>query len=231
VAPLRLGLFGGTFDPPHLGHLVVAQDVLERLDLDRVVFVVAGLPPHKLGEGLSPAHVRLEMVRAAVRGNRAFEASGVEVNQEGPSYTVDTLRRFRAMHPEAHLFFLMGADQLAEFHEWREPETVAALATVVAMTREGSGGEWGSSDHEPIYGGRGSAAGGGKPVSVRQEPPAGAEPAAGPSAEFVRLPVTRLDLSSTDVRERVREGRSIQYLVPPDVLGIIEDQGLYRSIS
>jgi nicotinate-nucleotide adenylyltransferase len=217
VAPLRLGLFGGTFDPPHLGHLVVAQDALERLGLDRLLFVVAGLPPHKLGERLSPASIRLEMVRAAVRGNPAFEVSAVEMDQAGPTYTVDTLRRFRSMHPEAHMFFLMGADQLAEFPEWKEPETVAALATVVAMTREGSGGEWGSGGRESMSGGQGSVVGAG--------------PAAGLAGEFVRLPVTRLDLSSTDVRSRVREGRSIQYLVPPEVLGIIEDQGLYRSIS
>ena len=202
MAPLRLGLFGGTFDPPHLGHLVVAQDAVEHLGLNRLLFVVAGLPPHKLQNRLSPARVRLEMVRAAVRGNPAFEASGIEVDQPGPTYTVDTLRRFRAEHLDAMMFFLMGADQLAEFHEWKEPEEIAALATVVVMARDGSSGE----------GANGRGVGRGLPVDV------------------MSIPVTRLDLSSTHVRERVRDGRSIQYLVPPEVLGIIEDQGLYRSI-
>ena len=202
MAPLRLGLFGGTFDPPHLGHLVVAQDAVERLGLNRLLFVVAGLPPHKLQNRLSPARVRLEMVRAAVRGNPAFEASGVEVDQAGPTYTVDTLRRFRVEHPDATMFFLMGADQLAEFHEWKEPEEIGALATVVVMGREGFGGA-------PAMGG---GVDGGLPVDV------------------MSIRVTRLDLSSTQVRERVRDGRSVQYLVPPEVLGIIEDQGLYRSI-
>ena len=203
MAAVRLGLFGGTFDPPHLGHLVVAQDAAERLGLDRLIFVVAGLPPHKLRERLSPARVRLEMVRAAVKGNPLFEASAVEVDRSGPTYTVDTLRRFRAMHPEARLFFLMGADQLEEFRDWKEPESIASLATVVAMTREGSGGEG----------------------------PLGPVPPVGPPMGIIQLPVTRMDLSSTDVRDRVREGRSVQYLVPREVLRIIEDQGLYRSIS
>jgi nicotinate-nucleotide adenylyltransferase len=203
VAPLRLGLFGGTFDPPHLGHLVVAQDAVEQLALDRLLFVVAGLPPHKLRERLSPARLRLEMVQAAVEANPLFEASAVEMDRTGPTYTVDTLRHVGATHPEADLFFLMGADQLGEFHEWKEPEAIASLATVVVMAREGSGGD---------------------------SPPA-LDPSAGPLVEFVRIPVTRVDLSSTDIRHRVRDGRSVQYLVPREVLGIIEGQGLYRSIS
>lgn len=199
----RLGLLGGTFDPPHVGHLVVAQDAVERLSLHRLLFVVAGDPPHKARESLSPAPVRLEMVRAAVAGNPRLGVSAVEMERSGPTYTVDTVRLFRQDYPNALLYFLMGADQLAEFHEWREPEVIASMATVVAMAREG--------------------------VAAETWPTAGMPN--GLKVDVVHLPVTRLDISSTDVRERVREGRSIQYLVPLAVQGIIEGHGLYRSNS
>lgn len=199
----RLGLLGGTFDPPHVGHLVVAQDAVERLSLHRLLFVVAGDPPHKARESLSPAPVRLEMVRAAVAGNPRLGVSAVEMERSGPTYTVDTVRLFRQDYPEALLFFLMGADQLAEFHEWREPEVIASMATVVAMAREG--------------------------VAAETWPTAGMPH--GLKVDVVHLHVTRLDISSTDVRERVREGRSIQYLVPLEVQSIIEGHGLYRSNS
>ncbi len=198
----RLGLFGGTFDPPHFGHLVVAQDAVERLALDRLLFVVAGLPPHKVGQRLSPPELRLEMVRAAVAGNPAFGVSAVEMERHGPTYTVDTLRTLREMHPKTELFFLLGTDQLAEFHEWREPEDIVSLATLVAMAREGAAVD---------------------PVSTMILP-------ADLKVDFVRIPVTRLDVSSTDIRSRVQEGRSVRYLVPPEVHRIMEDHGLYRSI-
>jgi nicotinate-nucleotide adenylyltransferase len=203
VSSFRLGLFGGTFDPPHLGHLVVAQDAVELLALDRLLFVVAGLPPHKLPETLSPASVRLNMVQVAVEGNSLFEASGVEMNRPGPSYTVDTLRYFRTAYPTADLFFLLGADQLAEFHEWKEPDAIASLATLVAMDREGS-------SPEPLL------------------PPG---PFAGSDVDLLRIRVTRMDLSSTEVRDRVRNGRSVRYLVPQEVERVIKGHRLYRSIS
>ncbi len=200
---LRLGLFGGTFDPPHLGHLTVAQEVAERLSLDRLLWLVAGLPPHKLGEVLSPPTIRVEMARAAVAGNPLFGVSEVELDREGPTYTVDTLRHFRVAYPDAELFFLLGADQLAEFHEWQEPEGIAGLATLVAVGRGG--------------------------VDPDQLPPVALGP--GEELNFMSLQVTRVDISSSEVRARVREGRSIQYLVAEDVRRIIETHRLYRSIS
>ncbi len=200
---LRLGLFGGTFDPPHLGHLVVAQDVAERLSLDGLLFLVAGLPPHKRGEVLSPPSLRVEMARAAVAGNPLFNVSEVELDREGPTYTVDTLRHFRVVHPDAELFFLLGADQLAEFHEWQEPEGIAALVTLVVVGRDGVG-----PDQLP-------------PVAL----------GSGGELNFISLDVTRVDISSSEVRARVREGLSIEYLVPEEVRRIIETHRLYRSIS
>lgn len=198
-----MGLFGGTFDPPHFGHLVVAQEALERLSLDRLIFLVAGLPPHKVGEVLSPPRVRLEMTTAAVAGNGSFEVSDLEIGRDGPSYTVDTLRHFRSIQPDAEIFFILGADQLAEFHEWQEPDEVASLCTLVVVSRNGV-------DPDRV-----------QPVRFPS----------GKVLDFLHLEVPRVDLSSSEIRARVRGGKSIRYLVPSDVLKIIETHRLYRSIS
>ncbi len=132
---LRVGLFGGTFDPPHSGHLTVALDALEALDLDEVVLVPAAVPPHKPEHALTPASLRMEMVMAAVADTPGLGASDAELSREGPSYTVDTLRRMRADMPDADLTFIMGADQLAELAVWKEPEQVASLAKLAVMNR------------------------------------------------------------------------------------------------
>ncbi|MGD2120287.1 MAG: nicotinate-nucleotide adenylyltransferase [Gemmatimonadota bacterium] len=198
----RLGLLGGTFDPPHLGHLVVAQEAFERLSLDQLIFLVAGIPPHKVGVVTSPPEIRMEMTRAAAAGNPGFQVSGVELNRQGPSYTVDTLRQYRKAHPEADLFFILGADQLAEFHEWQDPPGIAELATLVAVGRDG--------------------------VEPSEVSPTSVLP--GFEFDFVSLPVPRIDISSSDIRARCREDRPIRYLVPDNVRKIIETHGLYRSI-
>ncbi|MBT8396382.1 MAG: nicotinate-nucleotide adenylyltransferase [Gemmatimonadetes bacterium] len=200
---MRLGLFGGTFDPPHFGHLMVAQEAVDRLSLDRLVFLVAGLPPHKIGEVSSSPGIRIEMTSAAIAGNPAFQVSEVEMNREGPSYTVDTLRHYRAEYPESDLFFLLGADQLAEFHEWQDPARIAELATLVAVGREGVH----PTDIEPI------------------------ELIQGEDLEIMSLSTIRTDISSSEIRSRVRDGRSIRYLVPDAVRRIIETHRLYRPIS
>jgi nicotinate-nucleotide adenylyltransferase len=137
---VRLGIFGGTFDPPHLGHLVVAQDACSALGLDRVLFVVAAAPPHKHGRAFAPAPLRLAMLRAALAGDDRFLPSDLELGRAGRSYTVDTLRQLRADQPDAQLFLLIGADQAREFRTWREPDEIARLATVVALSREGDSG-------------------------------------------------------------------------------------------
>ncbi len=137
---MRLGIFGGTFDPPHLGHLVVAQDACSALGLDRVLFMVAAAPPHKHGRAFAPAPLRLEMLRAALAGDDRFLPSDLELRRTGRSYTVDTLRQLRADEPDAQLFLLIGADQAREFRTWREPDEIARLAAVVALSREGDPG-------------------------------------------------------------------------------------------
>src|SRR6185369_1007777 len=135
----RLGLFGGTFDPPHVGHLALAEWARVRLDLDRVLFVPVGRAPHKPPGRLSGARHRLAMTRLAVRGNPAFEVSALELGVNAPSYTVDTLRRLRALRPKGRWFLLLGADSLDEFRTWHEPETILSLATVAVAARPGSG--------------------------------------------------------------------------------------------
>jgi nicotinate-nucleotide adenylyltransferase len=194
VGSLRLGLFGGTFDPPHVGHLLVAQEVSEQLSLDRVLFVVSGRPPHKLGEVVTAPHIRAEMTNGAVEGNPNFEVSEVEFRRAGPTYTVDTLRLFRSIHPDSELFFILGADQLAEFHEWNEPEEILRLATLVAVARDGVVPD-------------------------------------GLGVDCVPLTIPRLDISSSEIRTRIRAGRSARYLVPDATRRIIETHCLYRAIS
>ncbi len=191
---MRLGVFGGTFDPPHVGHLVVAQDAWSALALDRVLFVLAASPPHKQGRAYSPAPLRLEMLRAALADDERFEACDLELRRPGPSYTVDTLRQLHEEHPGAELFLLIGADQAREFLTWKAPGEIAALATIVALSRDG--------DH------------------------AAAPPLDG---RVHALPVTRLDVSATDLRRRVAEDRPIRYLVPAGVEAVIRREGLYRS--
>jgi nicotinate-nucleotide adenylyltransferase len=134
---LRVGIFGGTFDPPHLGHVVVARDVADALALDLVLWVPARVSPHKLHRRVSSPGVRLEMVRAAASADARFQVSDVELERAGPSYTVDTLRDLRARWPSSELFLILGADQLRVFASWRGPGEILSLATLALMDREG----------------------------------------------------------------------------------------------
>jgi len=137
AAVRRLGIFGGTFDPPHLGHLALAECAREELRLDRVLFVPAGTPPHKAAARAGAAH-RLAMTRAAVRGNPAFAVSAIETRRRGPSYTADTVAAIARAHPGAELFLLMGADMYATFDRWVRPAEIAALATLAVAVRPGA---------------------------------------------------------------------------------------------
>ena len=137
-ARVRLGVFGGTFDPPHFGHLALAEWARVELGLDQVWFVPAGTPPHKRGGSATAARHRLAMTRLAARGNRAFRVSTLECRRPGPSFTVDTLRAIARAHPGAKLHLLMGADTYATFADWREPGAIARAATLVVALRPGS---------------------------------------------------------------------------------------------
>ena len=134
---MRVGVYGGTFDPPHLGHLVAASDAAGALRLERVLWVPSADHPFKRDRVRTPAETRLELVRAAIEGDPRFRAEGLELERPGPSYTVDTLRELRARLPGAELFLLIGADNLAELPAWREPAEIARLARLAVVTRAG----------------------------------------------------------------------------------------------
>ena len=196
---MRLGLFGGTFDPVHLGHLVLAEQCREACGLDRVWFVVAGSPPHKPGERTAVGH-RLEMARIAVAGHPAFEVSDVEARRPGPHYSVETLGQVHRDRPGDDLFFLIGADSLADLPFWRHPEGIARLATLVVVNRPG--------------------------IDPTETP---AWPDLGPEARpMVSVTIPPIGIASHDLRRRLAEGRSVRYLVPRGVEAYIEAQGLYR---
>ncbi len=138
VAGRRVGVFGGTFDPPHVGHSIVAAEVAEAVALDRVLWVPARIPPHKQGRRITPPAVRRRMVEAAIGDDPRFALCDVELEREGVSYTVDTLRSLRASHPGWSLFLILGPDLLAGFASWKEPEAIGELAEPVAIRRAGS---------------------------------------------------------------------------------------------
>jgi nicotinate-nucleotide adenylyltransferase len=197
---MRLGLFGGTFDPIHVGHLILAEQCRESCCLDRVWFVVAGSPPHK-PEGRTAVAHRLKMVRIAIAGNPAFEASEIEAVRPGPHYSVETLEHVSRERPNDELFFLIGGDSLADLPFWREPGRIARLATIVVVNRPGIA-EVGSGDL-PDFGP------GAHPLRCVSIPPVG--------------------IASTDLRDRLAAGKSVRYMVPRGVEAYIEAHGLYRS--
>jgi nicotinate-nucleotide adenylyltransferase len=197
---MRLGLFGGTFDPVHVGHLILAEQCREACGLDRVWFVVAGEPPHKRGDRTPLAH-RLEMVRIAIAGHSAFEASDLESRRPGPHYSVDTLTAVRRERPGDDLFFLVGADSVVELPTWRDPAGIARLATIVVANRPG----------------------------IEEVDPT-ALPDFGPGAEPLQLvTIPPIGIASSDLRRRQAEGKSIRYMVPRGVEAYIDANGLYHE--
>ena len=199
---IRLGLLGGTFDPPHYGHLLAAQEVAWRLQIDRVLFLPARQNPLKRGEPSSSAEDRCEMVALAVADNPTFELSRLDLDRPPPSYTADLLRALES--PEYELFFLVGADILPELPKWREPRQIVQLARLVVVNRPGAP----------------------RPDLDRLER---LLPGVGERSEQVQIP--GVDVSSSDIRRRVAAGRPIRYLTPRAVERYIIDRGLYRSRS
>jgi nicotinate-nucleotide adenylyltransferase len=200
---LRLGILGGAFNPPHLGHLVCAQEALTQLKLDSVVFMPVGVPPHREIEADPGADVRLEMVELAVADDERFTTSRLELDREGPSYTLDTLGQLRSESPDDELFLILGGDQAAALASWHEPEQVLERATVVVFERV----SW-SRDAIGLAIGR-----------LR-----GAQ-----AVRYLDMPL--IQVSSSAVRRRVREGLPIRYLVPDAVAGYISSKDLYGAES
>jgi nicotinate-nucleotide adenylyltransferase len=196
----RVGILGGTFNPPHLGHLICAQEALVQLSLERVLLIPAGVPPHKPVVEQEPGALhRLELCRRAVAGDERFEVSALEVERPGPSFTVDTLAELHSRTPDSELVLIVGGDAAAGLPTWQDPERILSLATLAVARRRGTAR---SSIDEALSSLRG-----------------------GERAEFFRMP--RIGISSTDIRRRVRRQQPIRYLVPDGVASYIEEHRLY----
>ena len=201
---MRTGILGGTFNPPHIGHLIAAQEAHLQLGLDRVVFMPAGIPPHKQRGVEEPGAVhRLAMCRHAIGSDPRFEVSAIEIDRPGPSYTVDTLEELNSRAPDTELFLIVGGDIAAGLPEWREPERVLSLATLAVAQREGT-------DRASIDEALAQVEGGGR-------------------VRFFEMPM--ISISSSAIRERVRTGESIRYLVPDAVAAYVDEHGLYGGTS
>ena len=196
--PERIGLFGGSFDPVHHGHLLLAQDALEQLSLDRLFFIPAAINPHKLDAApqASP-RLRLEMLREATRVQPLFSVDTLELEREGPSFTIDTVDAFRARFAGAQIFLLLGEDNLPKLHSWHQFERLRQLVSFVSFGR-------------------------------RAYAPEAAVPAAAPDKDLrLERLVRKIDISSTEIRARVAKGLPIQYLVPESVRLLIQSHALY----
>ena len=209
----RTAVFGGTFNPIHYGHLLLAADVFETLGLDRVLFVPAAVPPHKAAASVAPAAHRHAMVQLAIAGHRGFEASDVELQRPGPSYTVDTLQALSA--PGETLFLLIGSETFLDLLSWRAPRRVAALARLVVVPRTSSSFDPESAAAQKVL----REIGGERFVHV-DGPDV-------PARGVAILHATSLPISSSDLRARAAEGRSLAYRVPPAVEAYIAAHRLY----
>ena len=185
---MKIAIYGGTFDPIHHGHLILAREAVEKLGLDRLIFVPNTISPHKLARQSASPAARLAMVRAAIEGEGSFAADDLEIQRGGPSYAIDTVEVLQARHSAAEWFYLIGGDNIAALHTWKRFEELQRLAQFVVFTRPGD-----SASH--AY-----------PVIQRQ-----------------------IEISATEIRERVAKGLSIRYLVPEPVREIIARENLYQE--
>jgi len=191
---VRLGVLGGTFDPPHVGHLLAAGDAFEALALDKLLFVPAAVPPYKARSVQGTAEQRLQMLELTIGSDPRFEASRLELDRDGLSFTVDTLAALTAETPGVSLFMLIGADLATQIASWRDATRIAELATIVVLVRA---------------------------TAVKDS-------ALESSLPMTRLATRRIELSSTEIRERVQAGRSIHGFVTDAVAAFIDAAGLYR---
>ena len=191
----RVAIFGGTFDPIHLAHLILAERAREELALDQVIFLPAAVPPHKQDRGITDGKFRREMIDIAIAGNPTFVTSDLELKRTGVSYTVDTLRDMAEAHPAAELFLVVGGDMLADIPNWREPDEIVRRVTLIVGARPG---------HEV------------------PSPPL-------PEARIRIVTMPLLEVSSTDIRQRVAARQSIRYMIPAGVEAYIHAHQLYRE--
>ncbi len=199
---MRIGIFGGTFDPPHVGHLILAQEALTQLQLDQVLWVLTPYPPHKLGWKISPLDDRMSMVLLAISGNNTFSLSRVDMDRPPPHYAVDTVRILREKSKKDEFIYLMGADSLNDLPKWHEPgQFVAVCNGIGIMIRHGE-----AIDTTEL----------GKMIPGLQE-----------KIQFLKTPM--IDISGSDIRRRVKEGGQIRYFVPDKVYRYIINHKMYQN--
>lgn len=199
---MRLGIFGGTFDPPHLGHLILAAEALDQLRLDKVLWTVTGDPPHKHGQEIAPTEVRLQLVQAALADNPAFMVSRVEIDRPGPHYAVDTVKILQGTYPQAELFYLIGGDSLRDLISWHTPtELTTSVAGFGVMRRPAAVFDLATLEREI--------------------------PGLTDKVHFIDTPM--VEISATQIRQRVAMGQPYRYFVLPSVFQIITSRGLYRQ--
>ncbi len=198
---MNIGILGGTFDPPHIGHLVIADQALAQLKLDEVWFMPAGQPPHKMNNRVSAAADRVAMTRLAIQHHAGFRLSTFDVERPGPHYSSTALELLEQKHPQHDWCFIMGADSLEDLPRWHEPRRLIALATLAVAGRPGARPDLKEIEHD-IPG-----------LSAR--------------VQWVDAPL--VDLSSTQLREMARAGASLRYLVPDEVIAYIHQHRLYRD--
>lgn len=198
----RLGIMGGTFDPVHYGHMVAAETARIEFGLDKVLFIPTGIPPHKENRLITDANLRYEMVEMSIRSNKHFMVSRMEIDREGPTYTVDTLRVLADLFPALELLFITGTDALKEMLTWWKHEEIISLAKIIGVSRPGYDSENLIENITQIY----------------------------PSAQnrIVHIEIPALAISSTDIRMRVEDGKPIRYLLPDEVRLFIKNNALYQ---
>jgi nicotinate-nucleotide adenylyltransferase len=197
---MRIGVIGGTFDPPHLGHLIVAQETHLRLDLERVVFVPAGQPPHKRNQAITDADHRVAMVELAIAGDTRFALSRVDVERPGPCYSVDTVRLLHeAWGEDAAIHFIIGSDSLRDLPKWYQPQRLLRMCQVIAVDRPGYPTDLAKIDRD----------------------------LPGVAGLIERIEIPTVDISSTQIRERVTNGWPIRYLVRDPVARYVQEHHLY----
>jgi nicotinate-nucleotide adenylyltransferase len=204
---MRVGVFGGTFDPIHLGHLILAEQCREQARLDQVLFVPAALPPHKQQQPLTPFSHRVEMLALAVSGHPPFRIEEMEKDRPGPSYTVDTLAELRRQRPGDELFFMIGSDSLHDMPLWHEPKRILEMVTLLVVARA----DW------PTFSAREFEAS----LQFSHDFPL--------RYQVVEAPL--ITLSSRDIRRRISEKRSVRYMIPRAVEAYIDDKKLYQDLA
>ncbi|RKY55103.1 MAG: nicotinic acid mononucleotide adenylyltransferase [Candidatus Neomarinimicrobiota bacterium] len=197
---MSICLFGGTFDPPHIGHLIIAEFILSDLDVDKIYFIPSSIPPHKQASSYSSTSSRVEMLQIAIKGTPAFQISDIELNRPGVSYSIDTIKQIKSRMnlSKEELYFLIGSDSLVEFQSWMNPEEILSLAQVIVAPR-------------PLF-----TKDMVKPEFLEQ-------------VQFLNTP--QIDISSSMIRERVYEGKSIRYLVLIKVEEYIKKNKLYLRVE